>query len=97
MPPSRWSHSEPGEIRSDARAPARRSAANAQVETKLPTPRVWEAWVCFSYDEDGWRATRKDWIQIQMDQLTVLTIDDVPPDQVTQSATPSPSGATHEP
>ena len=56
---------------------------------------VWEAWVWFSYEEGGWRATRKDWIQ--MDGLTVLTIDAVPPGQVTQSATTSPSGATHEP
>lgn len=29
----------------------------------------------FSYEENGWRATRKDWVP--MDQLTVLSIDDV--------------------
>ena len=65
------------------------------IDARRQNDGVWEAWVCFSYEENGWRATRKDWIQ--MDELTVLTIDDLPPDQVTQSAAPGPSGATHEP
>ena len=65
------------------------------IDARRQNDGVWEAWVWFSYEEDGWRATRRDWIR--MDDLTVLTIDDLSHDQVTQSATTSPSDATHEP
>jgi hypothetical protein len=47
------------------------------IDARRQNDGVWEEWGWFSYDEDGWRATRKDWIQ--MDAHTVLTIDDVPP------------------
>jgi hypothetical protein len=65
------------------------------IDARRQNDGVWEAWVWFSHEENGWRATRKDWIR--MDRLAVLTIDDVPADQVTQSAAPNPSGETPEP
>jgi hypothetical protein len=47
------------------------------IDARRQNDGVWEAWVWFSTsNEHGGRATRKDWIP--MDQLTVLTIDDVP-------------------
>ena len=46
------------------------------IDARQQNDGVWEAWVWFSYDENGWRATRKDWIP--MEALTVLTIDDEP-------------------
>jgi hypothetical protein len=46
------------------------------IDARRQNDGIWEAWVWFSYVENGWRATRKDWIP--MDDLTVLTIDDEP-------------------
>ena len=46
------------------------------IDARRQNDGVWEAWVWFSYDDkNGWRSTRKDWVA--MDQLTVLSIDDV--------------------
>jgi hypothetical protein len=46
------------------------------IDARRQTDGIWEAWVWFSYEENGWRATRKDWAR--MDDLTVLTVDDEP-------------------
>jgi hypothetical protein len=62
------------------------------IDARRQNDGIWEAWVWFSHEESGWRATRKDWIR--MDRLAVLTIDDVPAEQVTQSAAPNPSVET---
>jgi hypothetical protein len=45
------------------------------IDARRQNDGVWEAWVWFSYEENGWRATRKDWIQ--MDALTAVSVDDV--------------------
>jgi hypothetical protein len=45
------------------------------IDARRQNDGVWEAWVWFSYEENGWRATRKDWVP--MDRLTVLSVDDV--------------------
>ena len=46
------------------------------IDARRQNDGAWEAWVWFSYEDNGWRATRKDWVP--MDELTVLSIDDVP-------------------
>ena len=34
------------------------------IDARRQNDGIWEAWVWFSYEENGWRATRKDWIRI---------------------------------
>ena len=46
------------------------------IDARRQNDGVWEAWVWFSYEENGWRATRKNWVP--MEGLTVLSVDDVP-------------------
>jgi len=62
------------------------------IDARRQNDGAWEAWVWFSYDDNGWRATRKDWIPI--DRLTVLSVDDRP---VTEQQTPTPPDEPHEP
>jgi len=46
------------------------------IDARRQNDGVWEAWVWFSYDNNGWRASRKAWIP--MDQLAVVSVDDQP-------------------
>jgi len=55
------------------------------IDARRQNDGIWEAWVWFSYDDNGWRATRKDWIP--MDRLTLLSIDEVPASELPSSET----------
>ena len=46
------------------------------IDARWQNDGVWEAWLWFSYEDHGWRATRKNWVP--MEGLTLLSIDDVP-------------------
>jgi hypothetical protein len=46
------------------------------IDARRQNDGVWEAWAWFSHEDNRWRATRKDWIRL--DQLIVLSVDDVP-------------------